>query len=318
MAVTPYPSRYTSQPLDLTLSALADLVTAPNTAPYFTDLDQAALMTVSPLARSLLDDTTTAEMRATLEIPDISPPPTGTANTVAIFDGTGSLTADTELIYDATTNRLGIGLTPLWTLDLASSQTVGSSSDLLHTARVVQNMTLTANSQVKSYALEVESTYNGVTYSSSGAAVAAINTLSTYTATNSISNVYGVRVTITNAGTGALSSASAFIAPAPTNTGGGAIGAWNGFRAQDSTVASFTYGFYGQVNAGTEKYNLYMSGTAQNFLNGGVTLGNSTIAVDGTLRFNGTDFQGYKAGAWAPIGGGGDVTPGSVFLHMGA
>jgi hypothetical protein len=111
MAVTPYPSRYSAQPLDLTLSALADLPTQADTAPFFTDIDQAALMTVTPLARTLLEGTTPAEMRATLEIPTEFGTPTGTHNTVAFFGPTGSLASESELCYDGSTNSLAIGTT---------------------------------------------------------------------------------------------------------------------------------------------------------------------------------------------------------------
>lgn len=113
MSIAPYPSHYTAQPLDLTLTALAELPTAPNTAPYFTGLDQAALMSVTPFIRTLLDDPDLASAQATLGI-GAAAPPTGGANTVAVFDAAGALTSDAELSYNATTNiltgsRLAIG-----------------------------------------------------------------------------------------------------------------------------------------------------------------------------------------------------------------
>lgn len=54
------------QPLDADLTALAGLVSAADTAPYFTGSAAASLMTVTAAARTVLDDTTVAAMRTTL------------------------------------------------------------------------------------------------------------------------------------------------------------------------------------------------------------------------------------------------------------
>lgn len=70
MSVDPYPEFAQEQAaLDATLLALADLTTSANTAPYFSDVDQAALMTVSPYSRTLFDDLDAAAWRATLGVP---------------------------------------------------------------------------------------------------------------------------------------------------------------------------------------------------------------------------------------------------------
>jgi hypothetical protein len=66
MSIDPYPGLAAAQPFDATLQALAVLPTSADTAPYFTGVDTAALMTVTPFARTLFDDVDQATARTTL------------------------------------------------------------------------------------------------------------------------------------------------------------------------------------------------------------------------------------------------------------
>jgi hypothetical protein len=68
---------------------------------------------------------------------------------------------------------------------------------------------------------------------------------------------------------------------------GSAITTQAGFVADASLIGAVNnYGFYGNIPAGTNRWNLYMEGTANNYLGGGLVQGVSTTAP--TLSTNGT------------------------------
>jgi hypothetical protein len=56
-----------------------------------------------------------------------------------------------------------------------------------------------------------------------------------------------------------------------------------GFDATSALIsATNNYGFRGQITSGTNRWNLYMNGTAQNFFNGATVIGNSGTTYGGT------------------------------------
>jgi hypothetical protein len=67
-----------------------------------------------------------------------------------------------------------------------------------------------------------------------------------------------------------------------------------GFIVSDLSAATNNYGFYGNLSSGTGKWNLYMNGTAQNYLAGNLLIGTSTgvtgggkVQVNGDVNING-------------------------------
>jgi hypothetical protein len=80
-----------------------------------------------------------------------------------------------------------------------------------------------------------------------------------------------------------------------------------GYLAMSSmTGATNNYGFRGQIAAAANRYNLYMDGTAQNYLAGNLGIGSGKTApaypVDVTGTVNATDFRG-TVGATTPSTG---------------
>jgi hypothetical protein len=83
-----------------------------------------------------------------------------------------------------------------------------------------------------------------------------------------------------------------------------AITSQYGFLADSSmTGATNNYGFFGNIPSGTNRWNLYMAGTAANFLSGVLNIGTTTLSgykldVNGTARFAGNSvFFQNTAGA---------------------
>ena len=66
-----------------------------------------------------------------------------------------------------------------------------------------------------------------------------------------------------------------------------------GYHAESSLVgATNNYGFYGNIASGTGRWNLYMNGTAANYLNGNTLIGSTTdsgekLQVNGTMKVTG-------------------------------
>jgi hypothetical protein len=76
-----------------------------------------------------------------------------------------------------------------------------------------------------------------------------------------------------------------------------------GFYVENNLIgATNNYGFYGNIASGANRWNLYMAGTANNFLAGNLGIG-TTTTTSGTLQVNGnvfaTSFTGSFSGSFA-------------------
>jgi len=132
-----------------------------------------------------------------------------------------------------------------------------------------------------------------------------------------------------------LSAYNHFNAQQATIGAGSAITSQIGFSASSTLIgATSNYGFVGDIPAGTNRWNFYAGGTANNYFAGKVGIGDTTpsvsldisatdairipvgttgerpTGVNGYLRFNTTttQFEGYDGSAWAAVGGGSTIT----------
>jgi len=81
-----------AQPADTTLTALAAQVTAVDGLTYSTGVDAFAQTSLTPFARTILDDTSAAATRATLGLGDVATRNVDVANGIATLDSSGKLT----------------------------------------------------------------------------------------------------------------------------------------------------------------------------------------------------------------------------------
>lgn len=96
---------------------------------------------------------------------------------------------------------------------------------------------------------------------------------------SNLPRMVGVAGRTYNRGTGTVTDAYSFWARNNTNTGGGALTSSHGLYIDNITGAVNNYGITSLVSAGTNKWNIYASGTANNYFAGNVGIGTSTPAA---------------------------------------
>lgn len=112
-------------------------------------------------------------------------------------------------------------------------------------------------------------------------------------ASGTVTGVAGMVLQYGNLGAGALTNAYGFVIASAVNTGGGTVGTVYGIDISAQTVGSTNnIGIRSQVaSSATGGYNLYISGTADNYLNGNLGIGTTTFGTSATKTlalFNGT------------------------------
>ena len=194
---------------------------------------------------------------------DVYGPASATDNAVTRFDGTtGKIIQNSGVIIDDSDNVTGVAdftNTGNTTLGNASTDTV-----------TVNGYMGVGGAGSASYAINVDA--SGRTGTATRGIV--INTLIPSTSTGSY---YGVRpIASTAAAAFTLANAGAFYAGNISAGAGSTITNQYGLLIDDLTGATNNYGITSAVSSGSNKWNIYASGTAANYFAGNVGIGTST------------------------------------------
>lgn len=93
--------------------------------------------------------------------------------------------------------------------------------------------------------------------------------------TTTVADLYRAQITNTAAST-AYTAVNGFVMAAPTLGAGASIGTYQAFNVQPMTNATTIRAYVGSIAAASGRHNLFMSGTAANYLEGSTGIGTST------------------------------------------
>lgn len=170
---------------------------------------------------------------------------------------------------------LGIGALPASDRRLSVQYTAASTSVLEYGLYANVNATATSGALSKTAIIGQCSTATG--WAGTGSmigiyGVATHNIAGTHTDARSL---YGV---VSNTGPGTLTNAYMIIAGNAVNSGGGVITNAFGLYISDLTAATNNYGIRSLVSSAANRWNLYIDGTADNYIGGAVGIGFTSLA----------------------------------------
>lgn len=133
-------------------------------------------------------------------------------------------------------------------------------------------------------------------YTGSGAASQYGMYLDSYSDSSGTGNTISIRVRArTSAAAYTTALAADFFADAIGLGAGSTITTAAGIVIQDQIAGTTNLGLYSLVSAGTAKYNIYATGTASNYMAGGLNLGATADPGAGNLSLTGNVIQGTAA-----------------------
>ena len=116
-----------------------------------------------------------------------------------------------------------------------------------------------------------------------GSVMLGMQGIAAHTVTGTLAAARSFQTSLSNTSTGTITSATGFLVNDATNSGGGTITTLYGVFINDLTAGATNRGFHGNVSSGTNKWNLYMGGTAPNYLAGTLLVGTTTETASGGL-----------------------------------
>ena len=193
--------------------------------------------------------------------------PGGTIAAVAYGDATGTTGVTgvlADFAWDTTNKRLGIGTSaPGSTIDVRGAATI-SGATVLGSGAPPADVTLYLNKLMTGAATVYGTRSLGVVQSDvTGSAI------------------YNITSAATAASAATTASIIHYYAQQGTFGAGSTVTNQYGFYVHASLVGGATgnYGFYGGIPAGTGDWNIYMAGSASNYMNGGLGIGSTVFST---------------------------------------
>jgi hypothetical protein len=116
----------------------------------------------------------------------------------------------------------------------------------------------------------------GASYAGTGILTGFLSEVNNSLTTTISGSFQAFRSSFTNSSTGTIGTIYSYASTPPSNASG-TITNYYGFAQDDVTTATNVYGFLGSVSSGATKWNLYMNGTANNYMAGRLGIGSTGL-----------------------------------------
>lgn len=211
---------------------------------------------------------------------------TGTANQVTVTNGGGSITlSGPQDLATASTPRfdslgLGVAASSSAALNVTKNTTDPAATQFLMNLGSTTN-SITANNAnaIVGVGTDVRINQNGFNYTATSGLRGSNNAVYSTGSSGTVTNIYGTASAFGNIGAGTLTAGTAYLAGTALNSGGGTLTTNTGFDCLAQTAGTNIYGYRGRIASSSSRYNLYMDGTAQNYVEGSMGVGTSTTSA---------------------------------------
>lgn len=213
---------------------------------------------------------------------------------LTVNGGDGVLTfpgAGATLTIPASGTAALLEVTNSWTANqIITTNITDPASTFSGVNLISQSNSLTANNSniIRGFTAGVRLNQNGFNHTSGNGLRGYDASVLGSGASGTITQVSGYTAQTGNIGGGTVTTAVSYFANIALNSGGGTLTNWVGFDAAASTAATNNIGFRGNLTAAANRYNLHMSGTAQNYLAGNLGLGVTAPTAVLHLKAGGT------------------------------
>jgi len=201
-------------------------------------------------------------MATTLQVPQLLGGTPLVSGRVPYVGAGGKLTDSALFTYVPTS--YGLSLTDVFT-DPASSSKNFQISSLTNT--------ITTNNAQAFIGIAINKRVNQNGFALNGTIRGTDSYIYASGASGTVAGVYGHNTVIGNVGAGIVTSAYAYATATFQNSGGGTLSLGVAFYCPPQTNGTTIYAYQGEVAAASGRYNLYMNGSAQNYLAGATGIG---------------------------------------------